>query len=159
LFKYCGNSRIVRIIIFLFISLWFLGLSFPVISSSTGLYILTPFLKRIYAEVCHQERYKSISIGGQQFLVCSRCLGIYTGILLSSFFSIFITIRFKKIYHLLIISVGMMFADILFYTIGLYEYSKIVAFGTGLFLGSISFPYILNEFENYLLTITPADEK
>lgn len=52
-----------------------------------------------------------------------------------------------------------MFADILFYTIGLYEYSKIVAFGTGLFLGSISFPYILNEFENYLLTITPADEK
>ena len=53
----------------------------------------------------------------------------------------------------------MIFADILFYYTGLYGYSKIIAFGTGLFSGSVTFIYILNEFENYLLTIVPPDEK
>jgi hypothetical protein len=53
----------------------------------------------------------------------------------------------------------MIFADILFYNTGLYGYSKNIAFGTGLFSGSVTFIYILNEFENYLLTIIPTDEK
>ena len=53
----------------------------------------------------------------------------------------------------------MIFADILFYSTGLYGYSKYIAFGTGLFSGSVTFIYILNEFENYLLTIIPTDEK
>jgi hypothetical protein len=53
----------------------------------------------------------------------------------------------------------MILADILFYNAGIYQYSKYIAFGTGIFSGSLTFIYILNEFENYLLTIIPTDEK
>jgi hypothetical protein len=60
---------------------------------------------------------------------------------------------------LIIISLVMILGDILFYIIGLYSYSKFIAFGTGLFSGSVTFIYILNEFENYLLTIILPDEK
>jgi hypothetical protein len=42
---------------------------------------------------------------------------------------------------------------------GLYGYSKYIGFGTGIFSGSATFLYILNEFDNYLLTITLPDEK
>ena len=116
-------------------------------------------IKKVYSNVCHQESYKLIAIGGHQFLVCARCLGIYTGVLIFSFVSIFIKIIPKHIIKLIIISFIMILADILFYTAGLYGYSKYVAFGTGLFSGSVTFIYILNEFENYLLTIISHDEK
>jgi hypothetical protein len=53
----------------------------------------------------------------------------------------------------------MIFADILFYRTGLYGYSKIIAFGTGLFSGSVTFIYLLNEFDNYLLTLILPNEK
>ena len=65
----------------------------------------------------------------------------------------------KHIIKLIIISFLMIFADILFYNAGLYGYSKYIAFGTGIFSGSVTFIYILNEFENYLLTIILPDEK
>jgi uncharacterized membrane protein len=118
-----------------------------------------PFIKKAYSNVCHQESYKVIAIGGHQFLVCARCLGIYTGVLIFSFILIFIKIIPKHIIKLIIISIVMIFADIIFYTTGLYGYSKIIAFGTGLFSGSVTFIYILNELENYLLTIMLPDEK
>jgi uncharacterized membrane protein len=139
--------------------MWFLGLSFPIIFSSSEFIILSPFIKKAYSNICHQESYKVIAIGGKQFLVCARCLGIYTGVLIFSFVSIFVKIIPKHIIRLIIISVMLIFADILFYTTGLYEYSKIIGFGTGLFSGSVTFIYILNEFDNYLLTIILPNEK
>jgi len=138
---------------------WYIGLSFPIIFSSSEFIILTPLIKKAYSNVCHQESYKVIAIGGHQFLVCSRCLGIYTGALIFSFISIFIRITPKQIIKLIILSFVMIFADILFYKTGLYGYSKYIAFGTGLFSGSVTFIYILNEFENYLLNIILPDEK
>ena len=141
------------------VTAWYIGLSFPIIFSSSEFIILTPFIKKAYSNVCHQESYKVIAIGGHQFLVCARCLGIYTGVLIFSFISIYIRIIPKHIIKLIIISFVMIFADILFYNAGLYGYSKYIAFGTGLFSGSVTFIYILNEFENYLLTIILPDEK
>ena len=139
--------------------MWFLGLSFPIIFSSSEFIILSPFIKKAYSNVCHQESYKVIDIGGKQFLVCARCLGIYAGVLIFSFVSIFVKIVPKHIIRLIIISVMLIFADILFYITGLYAYSKIIGFWTGLFSGSITFIYILNEFDNYLLTIILPNEK
>jgi uncharacterized membrane protein len=131
---------------------WYLGLSFPIIFPSTQFIILTPLLRHVYSNVCHQESYKVIGICGHQFLVCARCLGIYTGVLLFSFISIFKKIIPRHINMLIIVSVVMILADILFYSTGLYGYSKYIAFGTGIFSGSVTFIYILNEFENYLVT-------
>jgi hypothetical protein len=80
-------------------------------------------------------------------------------VVIFSFLAIFITISPKHIIRLLIVSFALILADILFYTTGLYGYSKIIAFGTGLFSGSVTFIYILNEFENYLVTIVLPNEK
>lgn len=136
-----------------------MGLSFPIVFSSNGFIILTPILKKAYTNVCHQESYKCIAIGGKQFLVCARCLGIYTGVVIFSFVSIFTRIIPKHIVRMIVISIVLILADILFYNTGLYGYSKIIGFGTGLFSGSVTFIYILNEFDNYLLTITLPNEK
>ena|ERR1035437_4713504 len=159
LFKFIKSGRLLRITIFLFISVWYLGLSTPIILSSNGLYVLTPLIKKIYSNVCHQETYKCIFLGGQHFLVCSRCLGIYTGMLIFSGLSIFLGLKPKYIKRLLVFSLTFILIDILLYNIGLYKYSQYIAFVTGLFFGSVTFIYILNEFENYLLTITPFHEK
>jgi len=140
-------------------SAWFAGLSFPILFSSSELFILTPFVKKAFSNVCHQESYKLIVIGGNQFLVCARCLGIYSGVLIFSLVSIFVKIVPKHIIELLIISIVLISADILLYSVGIYHYSKIIAFGTGIFSGSAAFIYILNEFENYLLTINRTNEK
>jgi uncharacterized membrane protein len=120
---------------------------------------LTPLFKKVYSNVCHQESYKLIGVGGHEFLVCARCLGIYTGVLIFSFISILTSIKPKQINKLIITSFVLIFTDILFYKTGLYGYSKYVAFGTGLFSGSVTFIYILSEFENYLLTIIIPNEK
>jgi uncharacterized membrane protein len=159
LFKFIKSVRLFRITIFLLIFVWYLGLSFPIVFSSSGLYVLTPFIKKIYSNVCHQAAYKCMFFGGQQFLVCSRCLGIYTGMLIFSGFSIFLKLNLKNLIFLLALSIAFMLIDILLYNIGLYNYSQYIAFGTGLFFGSVTFIYILNEFENYLLTFTPFHEK
>jgi uncharacterized membrane protein len=137
---------------------WYIGLSFPIIFSSSQFIILTPLIKKAYFNICHQESYKVISIAGHQFFVCARCLGIYTGILIFSFASIFMRIIPKHMIMLMIISFVLILADILFYMTGLYGYSKYIGFGTGIFSGSVTFLYILNELDNYLLTITIPDE-
>jgi uncharacterized membrane protein len=139
--------------------MWFCGISFPVITSGSWLYVFTPLVKKLFSTVCHQESYKCISVGGAQFLVCTRCLGIYTGVLVFSFLSLFFSIKLKRPFLLISISLLFMLSDIFLYNIGLYPYSFYIAGGTGLFSGSLLFIYILNEFENYLLTLIPSDEK
>jgi hypothetical protein len=80
-------------------------------------------------------------------------------VVIFSLVSLFTDIAHKHIIKLIIISIGLILADILLYSLGLYGYSKIIAFGTGLFSGSVTFIYILNELENYLLTLILPDEK
>lgn len=43
-----------------------------------------------------------------------------------------------------------MLADVIFYSLGLYEYSKIIAAITGVLFGSTVFLYILDAIENSL---------
>ena len=50
----------------------------------------------------------------------------------------------------LIFDLGVIFADILFYSIGIYEYSIFTALTTGLLLGSVGFIYIRNVLFDYL---------
>jgi hypothetical protein len=80
-------------------------------------------------------------------------------VVIFSFISIFKKISPKHIIRLLVVSFVLILTDILLYSTGLYGYSKIIAFGTGLFSGSVTFIYILNEFENYLVTIVLPNEK
>jgi uncharacterized membrane protein len=135
------------------------GIVFPVLTSSSRLLIFTPFVKKLYTNVCHQESYKCISINGRQFLVCSRCFGLYFGAFIASFLSLFFRLDPKGLFKYFILSLIILFADIFSYNIGLYSYSKYIASVTGIFSGSILFIYILNQIEIHLLTLIPTDEK
>ena len=149
----------VRIILFVMLLIWMAGIVFPVLTNSSRLMIFTPFIKKLYTNVCHQESYKCISINGRQFLVCSRCFGLYFGALVASFLSLFIRLDPKGLFKYFLLSLIILFADIFSYNIGLYSYSKYIASVTGIFSGSILFIYILNQIEIHLLTLIPTDEK
>lgn len=135
---------IVKYFFFLLIFLWCFGIfaeflieQFPFLTK------FLPFLKYNYSLVCHMESDKLLNIGLHRTLTCSRCTGIYLGALFSSLISLLGLKKEFSIYVLLYSSIPM-FTDVFLYSIGLYNYSPIIALLTGLLLGSVGFFYIQN---------------
>ena len=141
----------VKLLFFFLALIWFTGIISPLFMELfPGAAILLPFIKIAYSPVCHQIPYKTMAHNGHSLMVCSRCFGIYTGILLMSLFSFFIS--FKKLINtrLLILFSLPMLADVIFTVLGIYSYNKISAYSTGVVFGSIVFAYILIiVFENF----------
>lgn len=104
----------------------------------------------LYSTTCHQIEQKSYNCEGVYFLVCARCTGIYLGSFTASVITIFTAmvgvINFK---NLITFSFPMML-DVLFVSIGVYEYNKIIASATGFLFGSTIFLYILHNVEFFL---------
>jgi uncharacterized membrane protein len=129
-------------ILFFILFIWCLGiLGELLIHIFPSTVILFPLLKYNYSIVCHQQNDKLFHYFGYTTLVCSRCTGIYFGGLLSI---ILILFNFKKELStkiLLIVSIPLFF-DVIFVSVGIYEYSHYLALVTGLLLGSFGFFYI-----------------
>lgn len=105
-----------------------------------------------YSTVCHQNENKSFTCNGIPFLVCARCTGIYFGTFLSSI----IIIGTKRIDQInfnqqVLFSLPMLL-DVFLYSLGLYDYNKIIAASTGFLFGSTIFLYILSNVEYLLFT-------
>ncbi|MDH7605085.1 MAG: DUF2085 domain-containing protein [Melioribacter sp.] len=138
-----------KLLIFILISIWYTGIFFECL---TKLYpksiIILPFIKKTYSLVCHQKSGKLIELNCGHSLVCSRCAGIYSGILLSSIVSLVV----KKILHtnlkFLFISIIPIIIDILFVSLNIYSYSKTLAFFTGFLFGSVLFLYFYKSLIN-----------
>jgi uncharacterized membrane protein len=82
--------------------------------------------------------------------VCSRCAGIYTGAFTAAIAGMcFATPEFSI--KFLIVSFLPLFFDVTFTTIGLYSYSKPIAFSTGLLSGSVIYFIAINELEKLIL--------
>jgi uncharacterized membrane protein len=148
-----------RIIVFFLAGLWCTGiLSVFLIKTGSIPPVLYPFLKYTYSIVCHQQGAKCFSFYGSNLLVCARCTGIYAGAL----FAIFIFIFIKKIpvinFKMALYSVSPVLADVILYNAGLYNYSKTIAFITGLLPGSVLILYILNSFENFFEDLKSVNE-
>lgn len=111
------------------------------------------FLDRTYSLVCHQDAAKSFIIMGQKLEVCSRCTGIYTGGLVFSLIALFIPKVKPRTAKWLILAMVPMTLDVIMYSIGIYGYSKWIAFSTGLILGSASILYIFKSIEDYFLEL------
>ncbi len=143
------SRKILRVFIFLSLSIWCLGIiSDLIIANPAYAAVSHPVLKKIYGTVCHQIDDKTFSFNGQKLFVCARCTGIYLGALITSFISLF---YFRKInfgMKLLYASMLPMLLDVIFTSIGFYSYIKYLAFSTGIFFGSIVFIYILAAIEN-----------
>jgi len=151
--KQFHNRIFLRICLFVIAFIWCVGFISPVFFKSINILAASyPFTKRIYSIVCHQIGAKTFSINNNNFLVCARCTGIYSGALIASLASLFYLSFNPRNNNLLLYSLIPLLLDVLFTTAGLYHYSKILAMATGLFFGSVSFTYILNILENNLLT-------
>ncbi|MEO8399059.1 MAG: DUF2085 domain-containing protein [Ignavibacteriaceae bacterium] len=144
------NKIFLRVLFSFLLVIWILGFASLSIFQSSFAVIISPFLKKIYAAVCHQIDYKTINFFGQKLFVCSRCTGIYFGAFLSSFYLIFDSRKIGLKNSFLLAASILIIMDVVFYSIGLYEYSKSIAFITGLFFGSIVFVYILIIIEKFL---------
>jgi uncharacterized membrane protein len=91
--------------------------------------------------VCHQQEMKLLELFGFNSMVCSRCAGIYIGVLISSFLLLFVKVNENIDIKFLLLSAVPLTLDVIFYNLELYNYSKPIAFSTGLFLGSAGFYY------------------
>ncbi len=144
---------ILRFVLFLLILVWCLGIISNVLISNQAVSAITnPILKKFYGTVCHQIDAKTFSINGHKFFVCARCTGIYLGALIFSTISLFYYPKINLNRKLFYLALSPMALDVLFAWIGLYNYIKFLAFGTGIFFGSIVFIYILAALENYFIT-------
>ena len=132
-----------RIILFLILLIWSAGIFFNYIIHIDGnLIIAYPFVDKIYSIVCHQQHDKLLHFWFGDTMVCARCTGIYTGLLLSAFIFVFYPVKnIPDIKYLFLFSFPML-ADVIFYSIGVYHYSKTAAFTTGLLFGSAGFLYL-----------------
>lgn len=132
----------VRLLIFIIIALWLTGIFYEWFLSLNNFFIIAfPFVKRTYSLVCHQDPQKLIEFYNHKTLVCARCLGIYSGVFILSFISLFKNFTKLPSIKVLISIIFITLFDVLATTFGLYNYSKLIAFTTGLLLGSMAFLY------------------
>lgn len=147
------NRRRIDWLLFLLITIWYSGifiyfflLFFP------PLVYAFPFVNHLYSLVCHQNPAKLITIYDGHTLVCARCTGIYSGVFLISLISLFTTkinIESRKLFY---ISLIVLLLDVLMTTFKIYEYSKLVAFSTGIFFGGVIFLYFRSALNKLFIT-------
>ena len=144
-----SNRLLIRLILFIAVALWCTGILYNSLFPDSAFTIISSLLlKKMYGVVCHQRIEKTFLVNGHHFFVCARCTGIYAGALLISFLSLFSFPKLPgKVKFLYILSFPML-VDVLSTTLGIYSYSKFIAFITGLFFGSVVFVYILAALEN-----------
>lgn len=134
----------VKITLFLLITLWCAGFFFmfiPYLPQKAPFFWLP--LKFAYSRVCHQQPYKLITLGSNHTLVCARCAGIYVGALLAGLFSLVLPkLKPFKFTLFLLFSIPMLL-DVILYNLNVYDYSKNIAFISGLFFGCAGFFVIL----------------
>ena len=138
-------SLSIRVTTSLIIAIWCIGFFLEwLIPLNEKLLTLLPFLHQTYSLICHQEKVKLITSHGFESLVCSRCAGIYIGLLAGSLLSIFRLPHNNPNIKVLFVCIVIMLLDITAYSVGIYHYSKLIAFITGFLLGSVAFSYFYN---------------
>ncbi|MBL1212164.1 MAG: DUF2085 domain-containing protein [Ignavibacteriae bacterium] len=146
----------IHLLITVLLAFWLIGIFIEqLIPGFPFLIYLHPFLDLTYSNVCHQQPEKIIEFtGGGSTLTCARCTGIYFGTFAAALLLMFIKLK-KIISNLYFIIASLLIVlDVVFYSIGLYQYSKVIAFITGLFFGSIVFYYFyygINEYFSHRL--------
>lgn len=129
-----------KLFVFIFALIWFTGIIIPIFLETKQI-DLYYFLKMFYSPVCHQNPDKSFIINNIQVLVCSRCFGIYLGLIIASILSIFKFSKKIKLKFLVISSLIIIF-DIISYQLGIYSFNKIISMITGVIFGVVLFLFI-----------------
>lgn len=64
-----------------FIALWVFLILLAPVAESAGWQALSAPVYNFFSYICHQMPERSLRIGSEPFAVCSRCLGVYFGLL------------------------------------------------------------------------------
>lgn len=134
-----------KIILFIVVITWYSGIFLSPSESVAGFLV-----HAVYSHVCHQLPEKCLEVFGLGTNVCARCTGIYSGALFVSLLFLLRTFRpliGNRLFFFLLLP---MLIDVILYRTGVYGYSKLLAFITGLLSGSAGFLYILGGLENFV---------
>ncbi|MEW6653476.1 MAG: DUF2085 domain-containing protein [Bacteroidota bacterium] len=144
----------LRFLITLLLAFWLLGIFLewllPIIPQ---LSLFVPFLQKSYSLVCHQQHNKLLSNSIYHSFVCSRCAGIYAGLFASSIIALFFPFRSEPSIKFILSALILMLADVLLCFIGVYSYSKSLAFITGLLLGSAGIIYFYSALKKLIIEL------
>ena len=141
----------IKSLLTILLSLWCFGIIVPALSNSGESKIFsTFFLNKFYSLVCHQNPNKTFILNGNELEVCARCTGIYFGAFLFSILTFVFPVPEIKSKNLLIAGMIPMLIDVVFYSTGIYSYSKAIAFSTGLILGSVCILYIFVSLDHFI---------
>ncbi len=144
------KTFVLRLSLFVILLAWCIGFFSPAFNSQFST-AFRPFLDLVYSRVCHQDPAKTFSINGSLLLVCARCTGIYLGAFFTITVLLLTTIKLHLTKKILIISGLPMLLDVISYSIGFYNYSKILAFVTGFIFGCISMWFLIHFLEENLI--------
>lgn len=128
------------------VTLWVLLILVPPIAKANGLNGLATPLYHFFGYLCHQIPERSFFIDGEKFGVCSRCFGVYAGLVAG--FLIYPLWRkpdniepFSKIW--LFLSLIPITVDWSLTIFGIWENTHLSRFITGLILGLSCSSYIV----------------
>jgi uncharacterized membrane protein len=126
--------------------LWVLLIVAAPIAKANGLIVISSPLYHFFSFICHQISERSFHIEGEQFGVCSRCFGVYFGMLLG--FAIYPL--WRNIIEIEPLPRVWLFLSLIPITIdwsltifGIWENTHLSRFITGLILGVACATYIV----------------
>lgn len=139
----------IKLIMIIPLIIFCMGLTFPIVSPEmNGKIIITNVLSSTYSIVCHQSKQSLVYFNNYPTLVCARCLGIYFGALLLLVITMIKSFKTNVALRPLFILSAPLMIDAFAVRLGLYSYSKTIAFITGLLFGAIVLFYILETIES-----------
>ena len=118
--------------------LWVFLIVIAALAKANGIVAISDPLYRFFNYVCHQISARSFHVEGEQFAVCSRCLGVYFG-LFAGFMIYPLWRRIEEIDALprfwLFLSLVPISVDWSLTVFGIWENTHLSRFVTGMILG------------------------
>ena len=131
---------------FFIVFLWVSAIILAPAAQANGLIAVSSPLYKFFGYLCHQLSDRSLHVGGEQFAVCSRCFGVYLGLLFG--FAIYPLWRriddiepMPKVW--LFLSLIPISIDWLLTVFGIWENTHLSRFLTGLILGTACATFIV----------------
>ena len=144
--RFTAQARFVWVVTSLVIVVWIgLIISSPLFSSAGLAHVASP-IYNFFSYVCHQIPERSLHIAGHQMAVCSRCFGVYFGLLAG----LLLYPLWRNIDEIEPIRRVWLFLSLIPITIdwslgvfGIWENTHLSRFVTGLILGAACATYIV----------------
>ncbi len=131
---------------FAIVVFWVLLIVFPPIAKASGVEQYSQIIYRFFSVLCHQMPERSFQIFDNQFAVCSRCFGVYFGLV----FGFLVYPLFRKLEEIepfprfwLFLSLIPIGIDWSLGVFGIWENTHLSRFLTGLILGTACAVFII----------------